>query len=174
MRRLHIGGRVQADGWEVLDVNPGPQVDHVADARDLSMFPADTFDALYASHVVEHLDYKEELVATLRGWRRVLIPGGILHVSVPDLHTLASLFIMKDQLTMEERFHVMRMIFGGHVDRFDYHQVGLDRDFLTTFLSQAGFINLRQVPSFGLFPDTSDMLFRGVPISLNLLAEKPR
>lgn len=68
----------------------------------------------------------------------------------------------------------MRMIFGGHIDRHDYHQVGLDADFLATFLTEAGFVNLRRVPSFGLFQDTSTMLWKGFPISLNVTAEKPR
>src|ERR1700677_4234075 len=35
--KLHIGGQVKAAGWEVLDANPGPIVDHVANARDLSV-----------------------------------------------------------------------------------------------------------------------------------------
>ncbi|MBC8132747.1 MAG: methyltransferase domain-containing protein, partial [Deltaproteobacteria bacterium] len=126
MRKLHIGGQVRSDGWEVLDANPGPCVDHVADARDLSQFADGTFDVIYASHVVEHLDYKDELVATLQQWRRVLVPGGTLYVSVPDFERLASLFLLKGELDIQERFHVMRMIFGGHMDRWDYHQVGLD------------------------------------------------
>jgi predicted SAM-dependent methyltransferase len=173
MRRLHIGGQVRVDGWEVLDANAGPAVDHVADARDLSQFSDETFDIVYASHVVEHLDYRDVLLATLREWRRVMVPGGTLYVSVPDLATLASMFVLKDQLNMEERYHVMRMIFGGHVDSHDYHLVGLDQEFLGTFLTQAGFCNLRRVRSFGLFQDTSEMLFKGIPISLNVIAEKP-
>ena len=79
-----------------------------------------------------------------------------------------------EQLTLEERFHVMRMLFGGHVDQHDYHQVGLSVDFLATYLSEAGFVNLRKVNTFGLFSDTSTMIFKGVPISLNVVAEKPR
>ena len=76
------------------------------------------------------------------------------------------------KLTLEERYLVMRMIFGGHVDKFDYHQVGLSVDFLAAFLTEAAFVNLRRVASFGLFEDTSAMLFKGVPISLNVVAEK--
>jgi predicted SAM-dependent methyltransferase len=174
VRRLHIGGQVRMEGWEVLDANAGPVVDHVADARDLGRFTDGTFDTIYASHVVEHLDYRDVLVATLREWRRVMVPGGTLYVSVPDLATLASMFVLKDQLNMEERYQVMRMIFGGHVDQYDYHLVGLDQDFLGTFLTQAGFANLRRVRSFGLFNDTSDMSFKGIPISLNVIAENPR
>jgi predicted SAM-dependent methyltransferase len=174
VRKLHIGGRVRAEGWEVLDANPGPMVDHLGDARDLARFDGGSFDAIYASHVVEHFDYKDELSATLREWHRVMAPGGSLFVSVPDLSVLASLIVLKDQLTIQERFLVMRMIFGGHIDRYDYHLVGLDEDFLATFLGEAGFVNPRRVPSFGLFDDTSAMVFKGVSISLNVIAEKPR
>jgi predicted SAM-dependent methyltransferase len=174
MRKLHIGGQIRSDGWEVLDANPGPAVDHVGDARDLSQFADGTFAAIYASHVVEHLDYKDELTRTLREWRRVMADGGTLYVSVPDLSRLASLFVLTDQLNLQERFQVMRMMFGGHVDRYDYHVVGLDQDFLAAFLAEAGFDNLRRVTSFGFFKDTSEMLFKGIPISLNVVAEKPR
>jgi predicted SAM-dependent methyltransferase len=174
VRKLHIGGRVHSEGWEVMDANPGPVVDHLGDARDLGRFADETFDAIYASHVVEHFDYKDELGATLREWHRVMAPEGSLFVSVPDLSVLASLIVLKDKLTIQERFLVMRMIFGGHVDRYDYHLVGLDADFLATFLAEAGFVNPRRVPSFGFFDDTSTMVFKGVPISLNVIAEKSR
>lgn len=172
-RRLHIGGQVRKDGWEVLDANPGPVVDHVGNANDLSRFPDGTFAEIYASHVVEHLDYKDELVRTLKDWHRVLVPGGRLYVSVPDMDVLAELFLAKDQLSLEERFFVMRMMFGGHVDRYDYHVVGLNEEFLGEFLELAGFDNVTRVGDFGLFEDTSAMRFRGVAISVNLIAEKP-
>jgi len=173
-RKLHIGGHVRVSGWEVLDANPGAVVDHVGDAGDLGRFETGAFEAVYASHVLEHFDYKDALGAALREWHRVLSPGGQLYVSVPDLDVLASLFVLKEKLTVEERYLVMRMMFGGHIDRFDYHLVGLSVDFLATFLGEAGFVNLRKVRSFGLFEDTSAMLFKGVPISLNVVAEKPR
>jgi predicted SAM-dependent methyltransferase len=174
LRRLHIGGSVRAEGWEVLDANAGPFVDHVGDAGDLSRFETGTFAAVYASHVLEHFDYKDVLAATLREWHRVLAQRGTLYVSVPDMDVLSSLFVQKDKLTINERFHVMRMIFGGHVDRYDYHLVGFDVDFLSVFLQEAGFVNLRRMNSFDLFQDTSGMVFKGVPISLNIVADKAR
>ena len=158
----------------MLDANPGAVVDHVGDAGDLARFETATFEAVYASHVLEHFDYKDALPATLREWHRVLSAGGMLYVSVPDMDVLASLLVLKEKLTLEERFHVMRMLFGGHIDRFDYHLVGLTVDFLATYLMEAGFVNLRRVKTFGLFEDTSAMAFKGVPISLNVVAEKPR
>jgi predicted SAM-dependent methyltransferase len=170
-RKLHIGGHVRMAGWEVLDANAGPHVDHVADARDLRRFADDTFEEIYASHVVEHLDYKDELVTTLSGWRRVLVPGGTLSVSVPDLDVLARLFL-EPSLSLHERFTVMRMIFGGHVDRFDYHLVGLNEEFISGFLRAAGFVDARRVAAFDLFDDASNLEMRGTRISVNIVARK--
>ena len=172
-RRLHIGGKVRAEGWEVLDALPGPHVTHVCNANDLSRFADGTFQEIYASHVVEHLDYKDELQATLRDWARVLRPGGRLYVSVPDLDVLAGLLLDKKNLSVEDRFFVMRMIFGGHMDKFDYHVTGLNEEFLGIFLRMAGFSEITRVDTFGLFEDTSSMVYRGVPISVNLIARKP-
>jgi predicted SAM-dependent methyltransferase len=157
-----------------LNANPAPYVDHVCNANDLAGFANDTFEQLYASHVVEHLDYKDELLRTLVEWNRVLVPGGSVFISVPDMDVLSSLLLQKDRLTIDERFFVMRMIFGGHVDKYDYHVVGLNQDFLASFLHASGYVNIRRVHDFGLFADTSSMVFKGVSISLNMVAEKRR
>jgi len=172
-RRLHIGGKIKSDGWEVLNANPGPCVDHVCNANNLSQFSDNTFTEIYASHIVEHLDYNGELSDTLREWNRVLGPGGRVFISVPDLDVLAGLVLSKDKLAIDERFFVMRMIFGGHTDKYDYHVVGLNEEFLTQFLSDSGYVNIKKVKDFGLFDDTSCMIFKGVAISLNMIAEKP-
>ncbi len=171
-RRLHIGGEVKSDGWEVLNVIPGPYVDHVCNASNLSQFADNTFTEIYASHVIEHFDYNDELPDTLKEWKRVLEPGGRVFISVPDLDVLAELFLSKNKLTFDERFFVMRMIFGGHADEYDYHVVGLNEEFLTRILRNSGYVNMKRVENFGLFDDSSSMIFKGVPISLNVIAEK--
>ena len=171
-RRLHIGGQVRTAGWEVLDANPGPCVDHIGNAADLSAFADGSFEQLYASHVLEHFDYQGQLVKTLTEWRRVLSPNGTLCVSVPDLDMLARLFLDRTLLSAQDRFLVMRMIFGGHIDKYDYHLVGLNEEFLTSYLHAAGFVGIRRVSDFGLFDDTSSMELKTIPISLNMIAMK--
>ena len=172
-RKLHIGGNQKSTDWEILNVVPGPYVDHLCNARDLSRFPDNTFTDIYASHVLEHFDYINELEAVLKEWYRVLVPGGTLYISVPDLDVLAHLVTLKDHLTVEELFSVMRMIFGGHTDKYDYHVVGFNQDFLMLFLANAGFANIQKVHHFGFFNDASCLVFKGVPISLNMIAVKP-
>ena len=171
-RKLHIGGRQIAPGWEIFNAVEAPGVDHLGDARDLSRFPDNEFSAIYASHIVEHIDYKDEMESTLKEWYRVLQPGGSLYVSVPDMDTLAKIFLEKN-LTTGERFQVMRMMFGGHMDKYDYHLVGLNFEFLYFYLQLVGFVHQQRVNNFGIFEDDSTLKFKGVPISLNVTAHKP-
>lgn len=173
-RQLHVGGKIRVDGWEVLNAVPAPEVDHCGDARDLSRFADATFATIYASHVLEHLDYKDELAQTLREWLRVLVPGGRILISVPDIGILGRLVADRAAHEIEERFLLMRMIFGGHFDEFDYHKVGFSEDFLVWFLGATGFTNIRRVDTLGVFDDTSETRFKGVPISLNMIAERPQ
>lgn len=103
----------------------------------------------------------------------MLTPGGAILLSVPDLDILASLILDKQRFSLDERFMVMRMIFGGHVNPFDYHYTGLNEEFLTAFLQGTGFAFIARVESLGFFADTSEMEFAGTRISLNMTARKP-
>jgi predicted SAM-dependent methyltransferase len=173
MRRLHIGGWETREGWEILDALPRPGADHVGTCKDLSRFPDATFQDVYASHVIEHLDYLGDIPQALKEWQRVLAPGGQLYISAPDLDVLAELFLLRESNTTAERYFIMRMMFGGHTDPFDYHVAGLNEEFLTGYLQDAGFGDIRRVDGFGLFHDSSALEFKGIPISVNLIATKP-
>jgi SAM-dependent methyltransferase len=78
----------------------------VAHARDIRYAnavrhipePDHSVDALYTSHMIEHLDL-DEAQRFLREARRVLIPGGIIRVAVPNV-----------------RYHVDRYVADGDAD----------------------------------------------------------
>jgi predicted SAM-dependent methyltransferase len=76
-------------------------------------------------------------------------------------------------MTFEDRFMIMRMIFGGHVNQYDHHKVGLSQDLLTGYLMLCGFAGVERVSSFGIFDDSSNAIFKEQPISLNVVAVKP-
>jgi len=173
VRRLHIGGLQKKEGWEIFNAIPAEVVDHQGNANDLSRFSDNTFLELYASHVLEHFDFRHEVELVLREWWRVLVPGGRLYVSVPDMDVLCSLFLCKQALSIEQRFHLIRMIFGAHTDCHDFHFAGFNREFLEHYLEKAGFATPFVVDRFNLFDDTSNLVYVGVPISLNMIAKKP-
>ena len=168
--KLLIGSRTRYPGWKTLDLVAGPEVDYVGDCQNLAQFDANAIEALYASHVLEHVPYAK-LQATLKEWHRVLMPGGKLMVAVPDMNILAQLFV-KPEVKGADKVFVMRMMFGGQLDDTDFHCIGFDLEILGVHLHMAGFDGIRRVPSFGLFQDTSIQEFHGIPISLNVEAKK--
>jgi len=169
--RLHIGGEIAHPEWKIFNIQPGPQVDYAGHCADLSRFTDGSVSEIYASHVLEHLRFKDELPAALHEFYRVLHPGAMLRVSVPDLATLCRLFL-DPALTALQRFQVMQMMFGAQTTATDTHYVGLDEEFLTQFLLDAGFTDIVRVETFGLFDDASAMQYK-LPVSLNLRARKP-
>jgi len=169
--RLHIGGKQPKEGWKILNITPGPHVDYVGNCTSLAQFADNSVDEIYASHVIEHLGFRTELPTALKEIWRVLKPGGVFRVSVPDLECLCNLFV-HPQVPKEERSSLMMHMFGAQEDEFDFHKVGLTSEFLVHFLSQAGFKRFQRVKEFGLFDDYSSFRRFGVLISLNIEAYK--
>ena len=168
--KLHIGGESVKEGWKILNITKKPGVDFIGDISDLSMFDDNSISTVYASHVLEHVKQSKAL-DTLNQINRILEPGGMLLLSVPDMDILCHTFI-NPVASIEVKFHVMRMIFGGQIDDHDFHFFGWNQSFLFNFLTQANFTNLKRVESFNLFQDTSDYKPFGFPISLNVMAVK--
>lgn len=89
---LNVGAGMHASPeWTNLDLVDAPHVVRHDIRRGLPFAPA-TFDAVYASHVLEHLTPAdgEGLVAEMR---RVLKRGGILRLAVPDLERTARAYL---------------------------------------------------------------------------------
>lgn len=167
---LHIGGLERKDGWKILNAQAGPEVDYVGDVRDLGQFGDDSIESIYASHVLEHVG-QADIVMVLKGIRRILKQGGEFRVSVPDLDVLCRLFL-NPRASVKEKWQIMQMMFGGQIDRHDFHYVGLNEHFLGHFLVEVGFREVRRVASFGIFRDTSELRLFGFPISVNMIAVK--
>ena len=166
--KLHIGGTQPKEGWKILNSQPGPHVDFIGDIRDLSSLESESCEEIYGAHILEHIG-QQDMVNTLKGIHRLLKPNGKLMISVPDLDVLCRLFI-HPELNSSQRFHVMRMMFGGQVDPWDFHYIGLNFEILSSYLAASGFASCARIDSFGLFEDTSTYAPYGVQISLNVVA----
>ncbi len=168
MRKLNIGGIEPKEGWETFNIKEG--ADYVGDAKDLSRFENEIFDEIYASHVLEHFDFTGSLQEALKEWYRVLKPEGKLYISVPDMRILCELYNRGQNA--KSRFQILRMMFGGHCDKDDYHYIGFDIDILGEFLNSAGFARMKKVKTFGIFNDTSNLRVADILISLNVIVFK--
>ncbi|WP_425406014.1 class I SAM-dependent methyltransferase [Hwanghaeella sp.] len=169
--RLHIGGREAREGWTLLNAQPGPDVDIVGDFRDLSQFKDGGVVEIYASHVLEHLAYSRETLPALKECHRILMPGGRLMLAVPDMEAICRLMV-HEAATVQVQYQLMRILFGGQTDEWDYHKAGFTPDLLAGFLGNAGFQEVHRVESFGLFDDTSEIRVGDQRISLNVVARK--
>lgn len=92
---VNIGcGRVWHPYWINLDHQPTSPEVRAFDIRKPLPFEDGTVDAVYASHVLEHLDF-EEGTRLLRECRRVLKPGGVVRIVVPDLEDLCRFYLQR-------------------------------------------------------------------------------
>ena len=169
--RLHIGGQEPKSGWKIVNIQPGPHVDYVGNCTSLEQFADGSVDEVYASHVLEHLGFREELPKALKEIWRVLKPGGVLKISVPDFEVLCNL-VADENVPKDQKFSLMLHMFGAQEDEHDFHKVGLTLDFMGYFLNQAGFPRMRRVDEFNLFDDFSSFRRFGILISLNIEAFK--
>jgi predicted SAM-dependent methyltransferase len=173
--RLHIGGKIKHPEWKILDIETRPEVDYICNAKQLDIFENESVNDIYASHVLEHFSYliDNELITVLQEWMRVLKPNGRLYISVPNINILAKYFTLPN-LAINEKIAIMRMIFGGHTNKYDVHKVGFDPDILIHYLKAAGINihNIKFVDKFNIFEDASRITINGDLISINVIITK--
>lgn len=78
-------------GWIHVDLCDMPHIDFKSNINDLNMFNDNSVDLIYSSHSFEYFDVKEA-PNVLKEWNRVLKPGGILRLAVPDFDSLIKLY----------------------------------------------------------------------------------
>lgn len=139
--KLHLGcGPRYIPGFIHVDAQPATHVDIVGPVEKLSMSDA-SVDLIYASHVLEHFG-RHEYKAVLQEWYRVLIPGGVLRLSVPDFAACAAIYYengLADGLT-----GLVGLVVGGQRDRYDFHKMIFDEEFLRRELLDVGFWEVRR------------------------------
>lgn len=139
--KVHLGcGVKHIPGWYHVDALPLDHVDHVGRVEDLSFIPDNTSKLIYACHVLEHFGrntYKD----ALREWCRVLAPGGVLRIAVPDFAAAASLYMSGNLARGIE--DVRGLVTGGQRDQYDFHGMIFDEKSLTEALKECGFSQVR-------------------------------
>jgi hypothetical protein len=152
--KLDIGcGDKPKDGFVAVDAKCGKA------AYPLTEIGDGTVEEIYASHVLEHFSHRQ-VSAVLSEWVRVLAPGGMLRVAVPDFRAISSAYLSG------HRIPVQGYVMGGHVDNNDHHGCLFDAESLTDLMHQCGLV------AVGAWKSDNDDC-SSLPISLNLCGVKP-
>jgi len=173
---IHLGcGDIASPEFINVDARPAPHVHYICDVTDLSIFRDGYSDLVYACHVLEHIRYTA-LRKTLWEWRRILKPGGILRLSVPDFEKIVRIYESSDR----DIDSILGPLMGGQRDEYNVHYSVFNHRYLTDTLIEVGFKEVRQWDPGRVsnhdFDDWANYEIvqgsRAFPVSLNLEAIK--
>ena len=171
---VNVGcGSFSNDDFVNVDANPGWNIHHFARVDRRLPFKTGTVDLLYASHVLEHISWKRtpEVVAE---WVRVLRPGGMLRIAVPDFDALYEYYKLSDLPT------VLPYLAGGQDYFLNTHLAFFNEQLLRKLMEDAGCRDIRRwkwgESKETSLPDSSRTVAKvgekTVQISLNLEGRK--
>jgi predicted SAM-dependent methyltransferase len=119
MRCLNLGcGRRFQPQWTNVNFVAGGDGVIAHDLRKGIPFPDASFDVVYHSHVLEHFS-QEDASRFLRECLRVLRPGGILRVVVPDLEFLARSYLQSLEQARNGEAHGAANLEWSQIHLFD-------------------------------------------------------
>lgn len=143
------GGR-GLPGWINIDVRPHHEDQYIClDLRRCLPFSDSSVRRILAEHVIEHLDFRDDIPGVFREFHRILAPGGTVRVIVPDAERYMSAYVHRSRAEFETLgwkldelpadihtpIHIVNHVFhqGGE------HFFGWDFETMDWALRQAGF-----------------------------------
>jgi predicted SAM-dependent methyltransferase len=154
--KLHIGcGKGHLPGWINIDVHPAPLAMNVL--RGLP-FADGSADFVFVSHLLEHLYFPRDVQPFLAELRRVLAPGGIVRIVVPDIGKCIEAYVHNDREFFASRRETWPwwpsnptrledfLAYAGAGPEpaflFESHKYGYDFETLQRVLGEAGFVSV--------------------------------
>jgi predicted SAM-dependent methyltransferase len=156
--KLHLGcGRGHIPGWINIDVYPAPLAINVLWGTP---FAPESARYVFVSHLLEHLFYPRDVRAFLAEVLRVLAPGGVVRIVVPDIGQCIEAYTRNDRVffgsrretwswwpenpTRLEDFLAYSGAGAEPAYLFESHKYGYDLETLTKVLEEAGFVTVEQ------------------------------
>ena len=169
-------------GFVHVDLCDMPHIDHKSGIDHLPFFSDESVELIYCSHALEYFDH-DQAKDVLGEWYRVLKPGGILRLAVPDFEALIKVYQRSGELA-----RVLGPLYGkmGVITPEGpatlYHKTTYDERSLGQLLLDAGFVGPCRwdwrTTEHAAIDDHSQAYFphmqkeSGILVSLNLQAFK--
>ena len=173
--KVHLGcGNINLQGWINIDARDFKHVHLVSDGFDLSQFKENSISEFYLCHVLEHFSFLET-EQFLKKLYNLLVPGGLVRISVPDIEKILILYNEQKKLKI-----IKNAIMGGQSYPNDFHKSIYDQEELGNILKKINFKNISSWNTKDVFGesigDWSDGYYKynmkNYSISLNLVCEK--
>jgi predicted SAM-dependent methyltransferase len=165
--KLNLGsGHHPKPGWVNVDLL-APSADLRLDLRERLPFANDVADVIYCEHFFEHLSYpnlddsmgweleppghRSEALVFLRECLRVLVPGGTLHIVVPDVEGIIQQYVDRHAMPFphdawwgptwcDTPLHCVNYVFRQGRE----HKYAYDDETLQLVLRRIGFVQVRR------------------------------
>lgn len=182
--KLHLGcWHRYIPNFVHVDYCDMPHIDHKSTINDLSFLEDNQAELIYCSHALEYFD-RIEAEKTLKEWYRVLAPGGVLRLAVPNFPKLVEVYQQSGDLN-----RVLGPLYGRMVIQTEegektlYHKTTYDEASLMQLFIDCGFESPQwwdwRTTEHANIDDHSQAYFphmqkeTGILISLNMQASKP-
>ena len=177
--RLHLGcGKRNFPGFINIDRSNYKHIHFKRNVNNLKIFKNNSVDMIYASHVLEYFDINEAK-SVLKEWKRVLIKGGLLRISIPNFKSLIKVYKRTNNIEK-----IIGPLFGRMKsnEKIIYHKYVYDYKAIYKLLKSLKFKKIKlfnwKKTFHSKFDDHSQAFFphmkknKGILISLNIDAEK--
>ncbi|HWU61095.1 MAG TPA: methyltransferase domain-containing protein [Ensifer sp.] len=141
--KLHLGcWHRYIPGFVHVDLCDMPHIDHKTSIDSLPMIETGSAELVYSSHSFEYFD-RQQAPVVLSEWRRVLKPGGVLRLAVPDFEALVRLYLQTGELSK-----ILGPLYGRMEIKTEagpatlYHRTTYDFASLAALLTECGFENV--------------------------------
>jgi predicted SAM-dependent methyltransferase len=144
-------------GWVNVDVAAHPNVDCLYDCRRSLPFADRSVRGIFCEHFLEHLDYTEEVPYFLSECLRVLEPGGVIRIVVPDIRRYMEAYVRGGWKRLEKirplkpgrrdayfgcRYNTRMELLNVVLRQGHQHKFGYDLETLRFLLERYGFARI--------------------------------
>lgn len=133
------GGKGHPD-WVNIEIIPMRDTTLCLDIRRRLPFADCSVARMLAEHIVEHVDFRDDIPAVFRDWYRVIQPGGVVRIIVPDAKRFLEAYVSDDPTLwnllgwdLEKKpddiytpMHIVNHIFhqgGEHLFAYDFETI---------------------------------------------------
>lgn len=138
--------------WVNIDIQAKFQTDMVLDCLSIGKtFDENSIDFIWTCHMLEHLNYPGNAITFLQACYKVMKPGAIIRIAVPDLKRIAEMYVSNSpQLKNIYGECKAYYLYDNIGERFNYflkeweHKIVYDYEMLSTILKNMDFRNVEQ------------------------------